>query len=238
MVKTIAVGVALFLAFLVARAPAGLIRLVVPDDSPVGLFELDGTLWHGAGDLTVDGRPVGRLGWSFRAVTLLSASAGYDLTLTGDQLDLDGRVTTGLGGTKTTLTGQVGAPFVNVWLAPYFIELSGTFVLADVQADASGLRLDDLSGTIDWDGGPITYRLSGKLYRSALPALYASLGPGSTATVFARGEAATPLLHAALLENGFARFGVTKYLTKMLGNPWPGGDPDHAVVLEVEEQVF
>jgi len=237
MARTIAVGVALFLAFLVARAPAGLIRLVVPDESPVDLFELDGTLWHGSGDLTVDGQRVGRLGWSFRPVTLLSAKAGYDLALTGDQLDLNGRVKTGPGGTTTTLAGQVSAPFVNVWLAPYYIELTGTFVLEDVQADASGLRLDDLSGTIDWDGGPITYRLSGKLYRSALPALYASLGPGSTATVFARGEA-TPLLHAALLENGFARFGVTKYLTKMLGNPWPGGDPDHAVVLEVEEQVF
>ncbi len=237
MARTIAVGVALFLAFLVIRAPAGLIRVFVPEDAPVGLFELDGTLWHGAGDLVAGGQRVGRLGWSFRPVTLLSAGAGYDLTLTGDQLDLSGRVKAGPGGTTTTLNGEIGAPFVNVWLAPYYIELSGTFMLEDVRTEATGLRLDDVSGSLSWDGGPISYRLSGKLYRSTLPPLFAALGPGSVATVYARGDA-TPLLHAALLENGFARFGVTKYLTRMLGNPWPGGDPDHAVVLEVEEQVF
>lgn len=237
MARAIAVGVVLFLVFLVARAPAGLVRLLVPEEAPVGLFELDGTLWTGTGSLVIDGQPVGRLGWSFRPVTLLSAGVGYDLALIGDHLDISGRVKAGPGGTTTTLGGEIGAPFVNVWLRPYYIELSGTFALAEVQADATGLRLDDLSGTLNWDGGPISYRLSGKLYRSTLPPLYATLGPGSAATVFARGDD-TPLLHAALLENGFARFGVTKYLTRMLGNPWPGGDPDHAVVLEVEEQVF
>ena len=67
--------------------------------------------------------------------------------------------------------------------------------------------------------------------------MHAELGPGPTAVAFADGDT-TPLLHAELKTNGFARIGVTKYLTKMAGNPWPGGDPDHAIVLEVEEQVF
>ena len=48
----------------------------------------------------------------------------------------------------------------------------------------------------------------------------------------------TSLLHAELKPDGFAKISVTKYLTKLAGNPWPGGDPDHVVVLEVEEQVF
>ena len=65
----------------------------------------------------------------------------------------------------------------------------------------------------------------------------ADLGPGPVAVAYATGES-TPLLQAALTGNGFARIGVTKYLTRLLGQPWPGGDPDHAVVLEVEEQVF
>jgi hypothetical protein len=83
----------------------------------------------------------------------------------------------------------------------------------------------------------VTYLLSGKLYNSALPPMRALLGPGPEAIAFATGDE-TPLLLARLEPNGFAKVGVTKYLTKILGNPWPGGDPDHAVVLEVEEQVF
>ena len=237
MARTIAIGILLFLVFLVVRVPAGLVRTFIPADAQVALFDLDGTLWHGAGDLVVREQRVGRLAWSFRPVTLLKGSAGYDLSLGGESLDLTGRMEAGLGGMTTIVSGQIGAPFVNAWLAPYYIELSGTFMLEEVTAEATGRRLDDLSGSLNWDGGPVRYRLSGRLYNSVLPPLFASLGPGSEATVFASKDP-IPLLHAALLENGFARFGVTKHMTQILGNPWPGGDPDHAVVLEVEEQVF
>lgn len=237
MTRALVIGIILFVGFLVARAPAGLLPRLVPDDVPVALFELEGTLWRGAADLVVSGQPLGRLGWTFRPVTLLTGSAEYDLSLSGASIDVSGRVKTGVGGTTTTTNGQIGAPFVNAWLSPYNIELSGTFLLEEVHTKATGRRLDDVSGTLTWEGGPIRYQLSGKLYSSALPPLYAALGPGSEATVFAR-EDATPLLHAALLDSGFGRFGVTKHLTTLLGNPWPGGDPDHAVVLEVEEQLF
>lgn len=65
----------------------------------------------------------------------------------------------------------------------------------------------------------------------------AVLGPGAEAVVFAAGGQ-TPLLQAQLQDDGFAKVGVTKLLTKMLNRPWPGSDADHEVVLEVEEQVF
>ena len=70
-----------------------------------------------------------------------------------------------------------------------------------------------------------------------LPPLVAYLGEGAEATVFAQ-NGQTPLIKAELQDNGFAKVGITRLLTKMLDNPWPGSEPDHAVVLEVEEQVF
>jgi hypothetical protein len=171
----------------------------------------------------------------------MQGNIGYDLTLTSSSILLDATLVTGMGlgmdRQNATVSGSVDASFVNVFMAPYDIELSGEFVLNSVNISVQDRRIEQTTGSLTWDGGPVRYVLSGNLYRTSLPAMHARLGPGPIAVVFALDDP-TPLLHAELKRNGFARIGVTKYLTKILGNPWPGGDPDHEVVLEVEEQVF
>jgi hypothetical protein len=47
-----------------------------------------------------------------------------------------------------------------------------------------------------------------------------------------------PLMLGKVAQDGMATVGITKQFTKMLGEPWPGGEPDHAVVLEVGEKLF
>jgi hypothetical protein len=235
--KAIVIGTALFLVILIARAPAGLVGRLLPDAAPVRLLEASGTLWSGDADLLVQSRPVGRLIWSFKPVTLFRGRIGYDLSLAGEQIRLDGQAATGTGNAEAALAGSVGGDFVSTWLAPYDIELQGEFELMDTQMHLTDRRLNEVAGTITWTGGDVTYVLSGRRYRTTLPPMRAELGPGPEAVAFAEGDA-TPLLHAELTPDGFAKIGVTKYFTKLAGNPWPGGDPDHAVVLEVEEQVF
>jgi len=231
------IGSIVFLALIIIRIPAGLIPNLIPTDAQVALLAPEGTIWSGSGNLLVQGIETGRLQWSLRPVTFVKGRVGYDLTLTGAGSDLDARVEQGIGTTEATLEGTVDSAFINRWLAPYYIELSGVFDVRAVRVSLDGRTLTALDGQLQWDGGPLRYRLSGKVHDSSLPAMTADLGPGPVAVAYATGES-TPLLHAALKSDGFARFGVTKYLTRILGQPWPGGDPDHAVVLEVEEQVF
>ncbi len=237
--KAIVLGVLIFLVVIVARAPASLITTALPTQAPAQLVNLDGTLWQGAGDLLVEGVAIGRLDWQIQPVTFLQGRVGYDLGLSGSELSLEGEASTGFTGSEAALNGSVGAAFVNRWLAPYYINLAGTFTIDHLTTTLSGTGPlpEQLDGRLSWDGGPVSYRLSGKMHSSALPPMRAELGPGAEAVAFAEGEA-TPLLTAELKADGFAKIGVTKYLTRLLGQPWPGGDPDHAVVLEVEEQVF
>lgn len=235
--KALFVGILLFLVFLIARAPAAMLTLALDDTMPATLLDLSGTLWSGDADLLMSGMPIGRLSWSFRPAELLQGKLGYDLGLDGTELILTGQVATGPSSAEATTSGRIGAPFVNAWLAPYDIQLSGQFELNAVSVTLHDRQITAAAGDLTWDGGPLTYVLSGKAHNSALPPMRAQLGPGPTAVAYAAGES-TPLLRAELQPNGFAKIGVTKYLTKILGNPWPGGDPDHAVVLEVEEQVF
>jgi hypothetical protein len=48
----------------------------------------------------------------------------------------------------------------------------------------------------------------------------------------------TPLLLAHVQPDGLASIGITKQFTKLIGQPWVGGEEDHAVVLEVSEKLF
>ena len=231
------IGALVFLALVLVRIPAGIIHWFMPDRSPVVLLQPEGTLWNGTGEVMVEGLSAGYLSWSIRPVTFLQASVGYDLGLTGAGTELNATLTAGFARTQAEVRGSVESSFVNRWLAPYYIELGGTFRVEHLEVELSGQTLDALEGRLTWQGGPVSYRLSGNMHNSVLPPMTADLGPGPVAVAYATGES-TPLLQAALSENGYVRLGVTKYLTRMLGPPWPGGDPDHAVVLEVEEQVF
>jgi len=235
--RTLLIGAGVFLVLLVVFAPAGLLRGALPQAGPVQLLDLRGSVWQGSARLLLSGQPLGTLGWRLRPVTILQGRLGYHLSLKGSEADLDGQVAAGTGASAAQLSGRLDAAPVNRELARYDIELSGSFELLDTRLEFDGPRPAAAGGELRWSGGPVRYRLSGRLWTGTLPPLNGFLGPGPEAVVYPQGGS-TPLLRIEVLDNGFARVGVTKLLTRLVNNPWPGSDPDDAVVLEVEEQVF
>ncbi len=137
-----------------------------------------------------------------------------------------------------TLGGTAAAAFANRWLAPYDIVIAGDLEFQGAQVrvpyDVAGGRA---GGALTWEGGPVRYRLGSRTHAGQLPPLVAYLGDGLEAMVYPQ-DGQTPLLLAEILPNGFVRIGVTKLMTELAGNPWPGSNADHEVVLEVEEQLF
>ena len=241
MIRTLLVGLLLFLGFAVAFAPATLVRNLVPADAGIELLDTSGTLWNGSGSLYLGGQGAGRISWSFRPVTLASASLGYHVRLEGPDHRFEGRVGVGFGSASVALGGNAAAAFANRWLAPYDIAISGDLgfdqVTAEVPHRLSAQQPGAADGSVSWAGGAVRYRLSGQHHAGELPALVAHLGEGLEAVIYPAGGQ-TPLLRAAVLPDGFVRIGVTQMLTRLLGNPWPGSHADHEVVLEVEEQLF
>lgn len=231
------IGALVFLVLLISQAPVAIVRWLVGLTGQASLLQATGTLWGGQGELLVKRESLGLVSWDLQGVTILQGKLGYDVTLTGDGQNLAAVVTLGLSEVSADVSGNVNYIALNRWLSPYNIELSGDFALADVVVRVHDGFPDQTTGQITWTGGPVTYQLAGTRSTGELPEMTALLGPGPEATVFPSGGQ-TPLLQAELKRNGFARVGVTKLLTKMLNTPWPGADPDHAVVLEVEEQVF
>lgn len=252
--KYLLIGGILFGLFVVAFAPAGLLRPLLEPIPGVALLSPEGTLWRGAGELYLAELPAGTVRWRFRPVTILRGSLGYRLQLTGADHDLQADVAVSPSRLRLLTDGRLDASYLNQWLGPYDIGLVGEIRLNQVAVDlplratepeaapgvpvaAPGLAPGEASGTASWSGGNVRYRLSGQPYNGDLPALEASLGEGLEAYVYPK-QGQTPLIRAQLLDNGFVKIGITRLLTRLLDNPWPGSDADHEVVLEVEEQLY
>ncbi|MFB3106102.1 MAG: type II secretion system protein N [Pseudomonadales bacterium] len=238
--NTLIFGSLLFIFFAIAFAPAGLMRTAFDQVPGAVLTEPSGTLWEGSGRIYLNEQSLGLLAWDFSPGKMLGGSLIYEFSITGPEHDLTGEIAVSLSATALQVSGEIAAPLVNDWLAPYDIAISGTVQLDTTQVNVVDGYPKGAEGRVHWSGGTVRYTLSGRTSSATLPPLVAYLdeGPeGPSAIVFAQ-SGQTPLIKAELLENGFAKVGITKLLTKLLNNPWPGSDSDHVIVLEVEEQVL
>ncbi len=236
--KRILLGFLLFLAFCVALAPAGLAGLMLDRVADVAMTQANGTLWRGEADLYVRSRAVGRLQWDVHPSMLLTGSVGGDFSLDADHHQLRGNADVGLNRTfNVDVSGKVGAQTVNRWLEPYDMAISGNLNLSNVLLTFDDVALRDAGGAVEWEGGGISYPAGNGIQSSILPPLRANLGPGPTGTVTTQDDL-VPLVMAQLLDNGIAKVGITARMTRLLDLSWTENEPDSAVVLEVEEQVF
>lgn len=239
MIRGIVIVVLLSFALLVWKAPAALLRNAFNEVQGVDLVDTSGTLWTGQGRLLVDQGPLGRLTWQIEPGALLGLQLAYQVRLSSEDIDLQGTLQGAPGGFGADLQGLITNAALNRFAGSYDMTLAG-----DVRVEALRLnagydrRLETLRGTLRWQGGPVTYPEAGGMQRAALPPLFAELADDAghaVARVFAEGGT-TPLLHVRTLDGGYYRLGVTKLLTRLVGRPWRGSDPDHQIVLELEEQ--
>ncbi len=231
----------LVVAFGVWKAPAGVLRQAVEQVQGMDLIDTRGTLWNGSGTILIDQAPLGTLDWQIQPKELLTLTLAYDIRLASQDVDLTGELNGTATGFATSLSGFITNAAVNRLLSTYQITMTGDVQVESLDLSASyERRVEHLDGTLRWQGGDIQYPETNSLQLAVLPPLIAILksqNGEATATVLPE-DSSTPLLQARLLDNGRYRIGITKLLTKLAGRPWRGSDPDHAIVLELEEQLL
>ena len=261
MKKYLLIGTLIFVGIVVALAPARLVTEQLPANAPVQVLSPKGSLWTGAGLLVAGGENLGHLDWQIKWLDLLTLNLTYNWQLAWQSAPgtvLHGAVTGTFSDLQTMLRGPLPASTLAPWLRRYNLYLEGDF---DLQIDhlsfdhAGALR--SMKGTIDWQGGRVRYTLSGLLNEATLPPVKAQLKDGlpqhevgNTVLVPGQGTASpvhavayadgfdTPLMFATQLTNGYVKIAVTKLLTRLVDQPWPGSDPDHTIIIEVEEKLF
>lgn len=243
MFRYLSVGLLLFTGFAIFFAPAGLVNRAFDSNAELFLLNPQGTLWSGDGQLIVNQVSAGSLTWAFKPQTLLQANIGLELTLRHPLWHAQASIKRGFSSVETLATGRIDAKQVSAFLARYNIFTQGDLTLerAKLITNSNLSTISELQGQIKWNGGPIRYILSGTTQDVVLPELFAQLSINKNgdpqAMVFTKKQQ-EPLLIATLTADGFAKVALTKQFTKILNNPWPGSDPDHAIVIEVEEKLY
>jgi hypothetical protein len=232
-----------FVVLAVAFAPVRLIDRALDNVEQVDMVNASGTLWRGQGQLLVRGAQLGDVGWQFRYASILMLHPSYDWELVQKFGALTGQAGIGLNEADIAATGNFTADLVNAFLHEYEIDITGDFELLPtvIAADTEKRLVHTLDGQLNWSGGRVRYTLGGQLREATLPALNAYMqlnDQNQPQAIVYEVDASSPLIIVSQGAPGFIKVGITKLFTKMLTSPWPGSDPDHAVVLEVEEQFF
>lgn len=239
--RYVVIGILAFIVIAVVMTPASALATLTDDIADVDLSQWRGTLWSGQAQLAVRGQRAGALEWTLNPTQLVFGAIAADWRLTDVYHQFAGTAAAGFSETRVTADGHVDAPSTNRLLAPYQINIDGRVSVDGFAAvtDANG-RLTGAAGTIEWDGGETRYQLGGRAYASQLPPLVGRITTeaASPSLTVSTADDDTPLMLATLKPDGWANIGITKQFTKMVGQPWRGREPDHAVVLEVEEKLF
>ena len=236
--KYLAVGALAFALFCAALAPAGLFAVLVERFGGASLTATAGTVWSGSGTLRLRRLALGRLQWSFAPVTLAQLAPGYTWRLTGDGLDLRGRMAFRTDAIELSARGSVAAAAVNAGLAAYDIRLDGEFDIDGLDATLTAGGLKRVEGSARWSGGAVSYALGGRSHTALLPPMRAQ-AQSAPVTARAFAEAGnTLLIQAEIMDGGYVKIGITRRLLQLLNRPWAGGGADDEIVVSVEEAVF
>lgn len=239
--RLVVVGFFAFVASAFAFAPASLVRSFVAEVPGLSVSSLSGTVWRGRAALVYRGLPIGDLAFAFRPVELLRLRVGYSIDLAGERADVSGRAAIGVRSFEVVAEGTVDFALAAAELARYELSIPGTLALAPLELDGRyGAPLPNARGEVRWNGGTVRYALGGTTREVLLPPLAGFLDSSvghPQMTVYAVDDP-TPLLLAHVQPDGLASIGITKQFTKLIGQPWVGGEEDHAVVLEVSEKLF
>jgi len=239
----------LVVAFFIALAPARLITQRLSqqpiNSAQIRLLQPSGTVWNGSADLIINSQPAGRVSWRFMPAALIKLAAGLELRIAAADYNAKGRLLKPLGGSieALDLSAVANASALQRWLAPYDIYPSGTLTIEHL--DLTELELSESGwpsalhshGQAEFSGGELSYRLAGKTTHVVLPPLAANIATEEQLPKLQVMEIGKdlPLIFGRLTQRGSVAIGITQGFTQLVGQPWPGSEPDHKVVLEVEE---
>lgn len=236
--KYAAVGLVAFALFCVALAPAGLLAVIIERLGGASLTATAGTIWSGSGALRLRGVPLGRLHWSLEPVTLAQLAPGAAWRLSGEGLELRGRMAWQGDAIELSAQGTVASAAVNAGLAAYDIRLDGGFDIEGLDAVVAAGDLQHLAGGGRWSGGAVSYALGGQSHTALLPPMRAEAqSPPVKAKAFAE-QGDTLLIEAEIIDGGYVKIGITRRLLRLLNQPWAGRGADDEIVVSVEQAIF
>ena len=173
--KRICVGLTIACVFLlvcISLTPAQFF-VHLADPTNAHLRSPSGSIWSGNTQIFIRDYHLGNLIWNLEHKELYKGHFRYRVSLVGDGLDVSGHVSVGWTEQEIDLNGIAEARASNRLLSYYEIDITGQIEIADlyILSDTSTNNLRSTKGQVDWEGGPVHYRLSNLAHRTEMPPL-------------------------------------------------------------------
>ena len=204
----------------------------------LSVWDARGRWWRGECQAAAGELALGRLAWQWAPAGLVAGELRFNWQLDGPDHALGGTVAAGLDGWNLTAAGRAAAALANPALAAYAIRLGGDLALEALALGATANEPVSAAGSLHWSGGDAAYRIGGRRFALALPAMAGRLAvvDGEPTLAVATG-ASEQLFEIRLAAGSWLHVAVTKRFLDVAGHPWPGAVADDAVVVEVAEKV-
>ncbi len=232
---------ALFVALIcLVFAPAGLLRHFVSDVPGLHVVSPKGTLWSGAGGIIVQGEQIGSAEWSLQPLSLFAFELAWEVRFSGRDATLHGDVRISPGTLRGKASGVIGVDAINYTLAPWDTRIESPVSVEHLEATFEDQSLTMLDGQLTWPGGATSWLMDGGTSNATLPPMTAVLSSqdATLSGLMVPVDGQIPVVQVTLAPDGALTVKISKLLTRLVGRPWPGSDPDHAIVVEMVDDVF
>lgn len=240
MLRYLAVGLVLVLVLCIVFAPASLLRHAVSDVPGLEIVSPRGTLWTGDGGIVVQGEQIGTAHWTLLPFRLFQFELAHAVRFSGRDAVLEGDIAVSVGRVQGHASGTLGADALNYTLAPWDVRIEQPVTVEGVDAVFENRQLVSIDGHLAWPGGPTSWLMDGAPSTVTLPPLNGTLSSsdGSLSGLLVPADGQIPVVQMTLAPDGTFTLKISKLLTRLVGRPWPGSDPDHAIVIEMVDDLF
>ena len=154
------IAVASYLLFTLSAIPAASIYSLLPDNIPVKVYGIEGSIWNGRADSAVIPRkpPLQQIQWQLNPFALLLASISADFDARFNEQAVLGNIRLGAGGNVTVSqlkTSMAAAEIAKLASIPLG-EFDGEVFLDIESASLSDTAIPAITGTIVWQNAKVT----------------------------------------------------------------------------------
>lgn len=209
---------------------------------PVQVEAINGTLWQGQAQLKA--AQVGQVNaaWDIQVSDLFFGQLTAVITITGDELKLNGLVST--DGEQVEITDSeafMSTRYLQPLLRQGQANLEGNFELSafSSQISLSDKQIQTAEGRLVFSGGDVSFPIDGRKINAELPILVGNITkPSDNVDLQITDTEGNSIGRGYVQPDGWAGLVIRRRLLDLLGQKWPEDVDEDAVIFEVSQKIL
>ncbi|MBL4796219.1 MAG: type II secretion system protein N [Oleispira sp.] len=209
---------------------------------PVQIDAITGTIWQGQVHLSA--AQIGQVSatWDIKISDLFFGQLSAQITATGDELKLNGRIST--DGEQVNITDTeafMSSRYLQPLLRQGRASLDGDFELTafNSRLSISDKQVYSAEGRLVFSGGDVSFPIDGKKISAKLPILVGTISkPSDNVDLQIIDTEGNSIGSGYIQPDGWAGLVIRRRLLDLLGQKWPADVGEDAIIFEVSQKIL